>query len=175
MTGGAQSGNEGAALAPYQRELVSRLRPLLERLDRARVTGDSGLRIHDSPGGCAVEVTVEAPGREVPGLYLSAGPDRCTLSFADAAVLECHRSPGAHEPLVNQVVELTTRYLSGTTVVKHCDRRGRLLRTEYFYGVDPQAVPGSRIGTSASPLAWICREKTTSRTSHRFLREEAAG
>jgi len=41
--------------------------------------------------------------------------------------------------------------------------------------LDPQAVPGGRIGASASPLAWICREKTTSRTSYRFLREEAAG
>ncbi len=171
MTRSAGRGHDDAKLTRYQLELLERLRPILEGLDRRRVTDDSGLRIAETGESRTVEVRVEARDGQVPGLHLLATADQCLLSFADSEVLECHRDPGGDERLVSEVVRLAARYLSGTTVVEHLNARGKVVRVEHFYGIDSEAEPGCRIGTSSFPLSWPREVERTAKRTYRFLRD----
>jgi hypothetical protein len=156
-------------VTPWVERLAERLRPILARLDREVVTPESGLRLAPEGEGDAIEVTVEARGGTVPGLHLRADAGGCTLAFADAEILECHSDPGRAPGLADEVVALTERYLSGVAVVDHLNSRGRPVRTEYFYGVDTDADPGSKIGTSRWGLVFPWRIERTEARTLRFL------
>jgi hypothetical protein len=160
-------------LTPCQRELLERLTPLLERLDPNKVTPQSGVRVREVERRPLVEVVLEPPGERVPGLWLSAGPDQLVLGIAGGEALECHHDPGPGSELIDTVVGLTARFLSGVTVLEHCNRRGHAVRTEYFFGTDSEAAPASRIGTSRRFVFPWTITGTVKRT-FRFLKEEGA-
>ena len=159
-------------LSGYQRHLLERLQPLLDRLDQERVTKSSGLRIQTAGNKWTLEVTVEARSEPFPGLYLFATQEQCILSFADSEILECHRDPGSAEDLVDEVIALTERYLSGATILEHYNRKGNVVRTDYFYDMDSEADPRRKIGTGGRLFTFPRKVVRTVKRSFRFLREE---
>ncbi len=85
------------------------------------------LSVQETP---TVQVVVEARGQKVPGLYLHATPEQCTLGFAGSEILECHRDAGLVDGLVDLIVMLTERYLSGTIEVAAPIVRNHTVRIE---------------------------------------------
>jgi len=158
-------------LSTYQRRLLERLRPLVDRLEQERVTEGSGLRVHKAGNECAIEVGVLARGELFPGLHLIASRGQCILTFAHHEVLECHRNPGLYADLVEDVIGLMERYLSGATILEHHNRKGNVVRTDYFYGIDSEWDLRQKICTGWQ-LAFPRKVVRTVKRSFRFLREE---
>jgi hypothetical protein len=160
-------------LTSYQQELVDRLQPLVARLDAAKVTAESGLRIEKQGKSWDVRLLVEARDERIPGLKLTAAQSYCVLGFAQSEQVECHSDPGSRRWVVENVVELTERYLSGVTLVQNLDKRGRVIRIDYFYGVQVEGASASPIGTSRYPFLFR-RVHHTETLSFRFLKNEGA-
>jgi hypothetical protein len=160
-------------LTCYQQQLVDRLQPLVARLDRAKVTAESGLRIEKQGNSWDVRLLVEARDERIPGLNLTAAQSYCVLGFAQSEQVECHSDPSSSRGLVDQVVELTERYLSGVTVVQHQDKRGRVIRIQYSFSGQAEGASAAPIGTSRYPFLFR-RVDHTETLSFRFLKDEGA-
>ncbi len=160
-------------LASNQQELLDRLRPLVARLDPSKVTGNSGLTTERSGKAWVVRLVVDALDDRIPGLDLFAAQEQCILAFAASEQLECHADPSSDSRIVDEVVGLTERYLSGITLTRHLDKRGRVVRLDCSYGVQSAGVARQRLGTSGS---WhVFRTVDHSETlTYRFLRDEGA-
>jgi hypothetical protein len=149
----------GPRLTAYQEELMIRLTPLLDRLDPAEVTPDSGLQIAPAEASCgwtntagswatsegenlAVEVTVRRRDSRVFGWRLYASPTECLLwvDGAGGPSVEVHGNPGSVATLVSEIVDFVEAYLSGLTVVEEYDSRGRLIRTREISHRDSQPL-----------------------------------
>ncbi|HVN76738.1 MAG TPA: hypothetical protein VMT19_10510 [Thermoanaerobaculaceae bacterium] len=161
-------------LVPYQEELLRRLEPLVARLDPSKITAESGLTTEWGRKVWEVSLVVEARDARIPGLYLSAGPTWCVLEFAQSEQVEYHSDPGSVKGLVERVVGLIERYLSAVTLVQHKDRRGRVLRIDYSFGVPGEAEAGSAIGTARFPNLFRSVDHTET-LSYRFLKHEVNG
>lgn len=162
-----------SVLLRYQQALVDALQSLAERVDSAKTTRESGLMVETSGQGSVVRFVVEAADSRISGVYLFAGPRQCTLGFAEAEVLECHSDPDTNSELVPQIVGLIERYLSGVTLVRHLGENGRVLKTEYFFGLDAAGQTESRIGGSWIP-SLFGRVDQTEVISTRLLKIEGA-
>jgi hypothetical protein len=189
-----QTGQGGPGLTPYQLELLERLKPLMDRLDPAEVTEDSGLRVVAASGSfgftvrvptfsldrwnteegeaLALDMTVERRDARVLALDLYASPTECLLTSGPGALVERHGDPGADAALVNRVVDLVEGYLAGITVIEEYDRRDRLIRTRFISRRDGLPLFGDREGALAR-LLWLGVRVARTETFHvRFLKEE---
>jgi hypothetical protein len=166
--------NGEAELNTYQQQLVERLAPVLDRIDDARVSASSGLAARKAGKKWELLLTVEARATGVPALMLAARPDQCILGFANSEILECHHDPGTDPGPVDEVVTLIERYLSGITVIESYNSRGRIVRTDYFYGLDSELAATSKIGSDSRLLVFPRRVARTVKRTFRFLRDDGA-
>ncbi len=151
-------------LTAYQQELVKRLKPLLDRLDPAEVTEDSGLRITSAEAssgwtntsgswdttegeGLALQASVKRRDWRVHAWDLYASPTECILGFAGGELLEWHGDPGGDATLVDEVMKFVEAYLAGLTVVEEYNKRARLIGIRYISHRDSKPLFSAREGS----------------------------
>jgi hypothetical protein len=77
-------------LTSDQRELLHRLSPLVEQLDAAQVTEQSGLRIVPTGAHASLELRVWPRDDRIAPLHVDADRDACIADYAGGPRLECH-------------------------------------------------------------------------------------
>jgi len=161
--------NDMQHLSSYQRVLLERICPLLDRIHPAKVGEGSLAGITRRGDDWIIHIIIASRNKFIPGLELFAAPDQCNLSFAESEIIECHRNPEKAKELVDEVYAATERYLSGTTVLSSYNENGQLIRRDYFYGIDTENDPEYRIGTSRWLLVFPQRVHHTEKHSFSFL------
>jgi hypothetical protein len=84
----------------------------------------------------------------IPSLYLVASNQECILAFAEGEQIECHGKPERDDALVDIVVKTTERFLEGITVLESYNRQEKLIRKEFFFGIDTESDAKCRMGIS---------------------------
>lgn len=120
-------------------------------------------------GGWVLELLIDAHDPDIPFLSLRACKGQCIVGYADSEQIECHTDPDGNKGLVPMALEAITAYLDGVTVMEHYNKNDRLVKKEYFFGIEGEG-PTRRIGTGTYPLVFPKRIVSSKTKTHRFLK-----
>jgi hypothetical protein len=156
-------------LAPYAQEILEGVIPLLERLDSDKLAPNSFVLIGKERDGFVLLLNIVPNNKDIPLLNLYATFDQCILGFADSEQVEAHSIPNEYQGLVSIILATTERYFNGITIIEHYNKNHKMVKKEYFYGIDKEDDIDSRIGTS-SYFVFPTKVISVLKRTHRFLK-----
>ncbi len=157
-------------LAPYAQHLVEGLVPILGRLDETKLGPTSSVEIKQERRGWILELQIHAADPEIPFLTLIASRGQCILGFADSEQIECHSDPDAAQDLVPMVLRAIAAYFNGITIVEHSNKNGRVVRKEYFFGIEGETPANRRMGVATFPLMFPKKIASSKTRTYRFYK-----
>jgi hypothetical protein len=157
-------------LCPYVRQLLEGLMPILAELDPAKVSESSRIEVIQDKRRPLV-IRIEPSDNFGQDLYISASEGQFMLGLAGGDYYECHGGAAASmNDSVDEVLSMCSRYLQGVTIVDEYSRRGRRLRTKWYWGIDTENDETRKIATGSSFLGLFFSAHSTRKRTCRFLK-----
>jgi hypothetical protein len=162
--------NEIDKLAPYSRKLFEALQPLIaciipDTLDRNRST----IEILPSKRFHILEIEITAKAHRIPPLRMTSSGDYCILDLFEHEEVECHSSAERYgDRLIKDIVPLVSQYLSGITILEHYDKKNRVFRRDYYYGINTESIAKNRAGTWHHGFTFFLKAQSTNKITHSF-------
>ncbi len=159
-------------LSPYRKRLFHELRPLLEKIVPNKITPESSIDIKQSKKDWILSVTLIPVNKNIPSLDLFASKNQCILYFVEHEDIECHRNPEADaDYLVKEVISRMQKYLMGITIIEHYDKKNKLLRKEFYFGIDTEGIKEKRIGICSYSFTFFRKVYSKKKATYSFVTE----
>lgn len=157
-------------LSPYAQRLVEGLLPLLERIDSEKIDAKSAFEITRGRDGWVLHIFINSIDPDIPFLDLFASKGQCILGFAESEQIESHSAPDKDKDLVAQVLEAIAAYLNGITILEHYNKNNRVVKKEYFFGMDSESQRERQIGTSYHPFVFPKKVASVEKKVFKFFK-----
>lgn len=156
-------------LCPYAQRLLEELRPLIKNLDPLKIGDGSKIDISPLKNDWSLHILIEPKDKNISALDIYASKSQCILGYAEAEQIECHTDPAADaDSLIKEIVDHTTKYLNGVTVVQYYNRKNKLFIKKYYYGIDTENDGDKLIGTWRYFLSFFSKVHTAKKISYKF-------
>ena len=157
-------------LPPYVQRLLEGLLPVLARLDKAKLNAKSSVEVKNEQRGWMLELQIDAADPDIPGVSLTASREQCIVGFAESEQIECHSDPEAARDLVPMALAAITAYLNGITIRAHYNKNDRLVKKEFFFGIEGTDAAQRPMGVASYPLVFPKRIARSMTKTYRFFR-----
>lgn len=159
-------------LSPYRKKLLQELRPLLEKIEPNKIAPESGIDIKQTKKDWVLSVTVVPLNRHIPSLDIRASKNQCVLYFMEHEDIECHRNPESDaDYLIKEIVARVQKYLKGITIIEYYDRKNKLLRKEFYFGIDTEEIKEERIGVSIYGFTLFRKVYSKKKITYSFMKQ----
>ena len=158
-------------LCPYAQKLFEELRPLIENLDPLKISDGSKIEISPLKDDWSLYILIEPKDKNISALDIYASKSQCILGYAEAEQIECHKDPASDaDSLIKEVVNHTTKYLNGVTVIEYYNKKNKLFMKKYYYGIDTENESDKLIGTWRYFLWFFSKVYATKKISFKFTK-----
>lgn len=158
-------------LCPYTQRLFKELQPILENLDPAKLSEESKIEITSIKKDWSLYILIEPKDKNVSGLDIYASKSQCILGYADAEQIECHWNPAPDaDYLIKEIVDHTSKYLNGVTIIEYYNKKGKLFMKRYYYGIDTENDKDKLLGTSRYFSGFFSKSHSTKRITYKFTK-----
>jgi hypothetical protein len=134
-------------LPEYLKILFNEIKPILESIDPDKISGKSKVEIVKKKNDWGVVVEIEPKDERIQGLLLNGFESDLELDYAGTEQLTDMRPTSDNKIIINEVKTKVEAYLEGITVVNSSNKKGKLVKTEYYFGIDTEKDKSKKIGT----------------------------
>ena len=156
-------------LCPYAKSIYNSLKPILEKFDLNKLDEESKIEILKEDGKGTLHIDLVPLNKDIFCLNLYASASQCILGFCYLEQLECHTSPEeCADYLKTEILSAFEKYLNGVTVIHHYNKRGKIIKSMNYWGLDTENQEDKFIGTNALLFSGFSKTDRIKKISYHF-------
>lgn len=157
-------------LSPFCKKLLKEILPDLKKIDSSKLSEKSKIAINGKNNTSILNIEIKAKDTHIPDLYIDASEDHCFLGLFDHEEVEYYGNTNLKaDELIKTIKTILKKYLSGITIIEYYNKKGGILKKDYYYGLTSKLKEENKVGNSIYYRNFFQKTHSQRKIQHTFF------